>query len=64
MKVKSIISKVIDFILYLGMALVWIGLFTSILGCVVFLLMSKWEMFSYSFMVLGLSFLLFISFFG
>ena len=62
MKVKSIITKVIDFILYLGIALVWIGLFTSILGCVVFALMSKWEMFGYSYMAFLMSVFLFFAF--
>ena len=59
---KSIITKSIDFILYLGIALVWIGLFTSILGCVVFALMSKWVMLGYSYMAFLLSVFLFFAF--
>ena len=59
---KSIITKSIDFILYLGIALVWIGLFTSILGCVVFALMSKWEMFAYSYIIFLVSVFLFFAF--
>ena len=59
---KSIITKSIDFILLLGACLIWIGLFTSILGCVVFALMSKWEMFTYSYIIFLVSVFLFFAF--
>ena len=62
MKIKGIILKTVDSFLYLGVALIWIGLFSSILGCVIFAFLSRWEMFAYSFMVFCVSFFLFIAF--
>ena len=62
MKVKSVISKTINFILYTAVCIEWIALIFSLLGSVIFALLSEWEMCAFSLIAFSVSFALFILF--
>lgn len=53
MKIKKITSKTIDVIVYTLIYMELLGLFFSILGCIIFAFMSKWEMSGYSLVFFG-----------